>query len=460
MLAIADQQRKWWILVAMAAGAGLIMLDETVVGVALPTIRHDLGMSDIGAHWVVNSYMLVFGGVAAAGGKLGDIVGFRRLFVAGAALFGVASLACGLADEGVLLIAARAVQGLGAAVIFPATLAMVLMVFPKEQRGQAIGILAAIGTAFLALGPLVGGAFTELVSWPWIFWINIPVVTLSVLIVLAAWVDPPRRATSDPIDRAGLLTLVAGLGMVVFAVMQSGVWGWTDAVVLGCLAGGVIALALFVVIERRHSAPLIDVDLFANTSFAACNLVIFVAQFSKITIVVIVALYLQDRLAMSPLHAGLALLVAVAAFPIMSAPVGRLADRYGARRLVLAGLSLATVAMAWLGLAAAWHSYLLLVPGLVSWGLGLSCCFAPALRAMANAVPQEKHGQISGISVTSRVLGGTIGMAVCSALLVASGSFQVVLLVTAAIMLAALIFGWFAIESEDGSAVHHHPAPA
>ena len=451
MLRINDENRKWWVLVAMGAVAGLIMLDETVVGVALPTVRHDLGMSEVASHWVINAYMLVFAGAAAAGGKIGDVIGFKTLLLVGVAVFGLASLASGFAEDGVFLISARAVQGVGAAVIFPSTVAMVMIVFPEDQRGMAIGILAAIGTTFLAVGPLVGGFLTEILSWRWIFWVNVPIVALIALIVLAAWDDPPRQRERERFDYGGLVTLVAGLGMLVFAVMQGAAWGWTQGIILAFFAGGIVSLALFVLIERRSVAPLIEVDLFGIASISACNFVLFIGQFSKITIVVFGALYLQDVLGMSPLIAGLALLVSVAAFPVMSAPVGRLADKFGARRPVLCGMALATLGMFWIGLAVAWDSYALLLPGLVLWGGGMPLCYAPTLRAMANAVPAEKQGQASGIGVTSRLLGGTIGMAVCSTLLVMTGYFEAVFLATALLMLVVLVLAWFAIERQDGN---------
>ena len=218
-LKITDQNRKWWILIAMGACGGLIMLDETVVGVALPTVRRELGMSEVASHWVISIYMLVFAGAAAASGRIGDVVGFKNLLVVGGSLFGVASLASGLADDGASLITARAVQGLGAAVIFPATVAIVMIVFPKTQRGFAMGILAAIGTTFLAVGPLVGGFVTEIFSWRWIFWINVPIVIAIVAIVSVVWVDTPRSGARPRLDYGGLLTLVGGLTLLVFAIM-------------------------------------------------------------------------------------------------------------------------------------------------------------------------------------------------------------------------------------------------
>ena len=448
---INDSNRKWWILIAMGAIGGLIMLDETVVGVALPTLQRDLNMSETATHWVVSAYFLVFTVFAAASGRMGDIVGFKNMLIIGVVIFGTASLACGFADDGTFLITARAIQGLGAAIIFPGSVAMIMIVFPTNQRGMAMGIMAATGTTFLAIGPLVGGFLTEVLSWHWIFWINVPVGALIILVVLVAWVDVPRQKERPGIDYGGLVALVAGLSMLIVAIMQGAAWGWMNAVILALFAGGIVVVAVFVVIEYRRDEPLIEVDLFRFPEFSACSLVLFIGQFCKIIVVVFGALYLQRDLQMSPLNAGLALLVAVAAFPILSTPVGRIADKVGARGPVVAGLLLATLAMLWIGLAAAWDDYLLMLPGLVAWGTGMSFCYAPILRAMANAVPKEKQGQTSGIGVTARLVGGTFGMAIGSTLLVITGYFQVVFLVTAGLMLAVWVFAWFAIKRQEDS---------
>jgi MFS family permease len=365
--------------------------------------------------------------------------------------FGAASLAAGFARDGTLLLAARAVQGLGAAAIFPASLAMITTVFPKERRGKAVGTVASIGTAFLMAGPLVGGAFTELISWRWIFWINVPMAAVIAAIVWAAWAEPPRAGGRPKMDWGGFATLAAGLAMGVFAIMQGADWGWTHPTILALLGCGLASLVLFVVIERRviergREAPLMDVDLFRGASFGACTLIIFAVQFSKIAVVVFVALYLQERLHMSPLTAGLGLLVAVAGLPLTAASAGRLADKLGARRPALGGLALTALGILWIGLATGWDSYAALVPGLVMWGIASPFCFIPPARAIMNAVPAEKQGQAGGITMTMRLLGASAGIAVCSTLLTSTGRYQVVFLATAGIMLAVLVFGWFAIE--------------
>ena len=457
MFQISDENRKWWILSAMAICSGLIMLDETIVGVALPTLRTELGMSALTSHWVISIYMLVFASAAAAGGKLGDIVGFRNLLLGGTVLFALGSLGCGLSGDGTFLLVSRAIQGLGAAAIFPATVAMIMIAFPKKQRGMAMGTLAAVGTIFLATGPLVGGFLSELVSWRWIFWVNIPVVAAAVAIIMAAWSEGVGPKRDERFDFTGLITLVAGLTLVVFAIMQGPSAGWTSWSITGSFLCGFLLLVMFAFVETRNTPPLINVELFRGRSFIACNVIIFSGQFTKITIVVFAALYFQEILGMKPLTAGLALLLAVAAFPILSVYVGRLADRTDVRKLVLTGQAIATCAMFWIALASGWNSYWAIAPGLVLWGLGMPFVYAPTLRALANSVPKEHQGQIGGIGVTFRLLGGAIGAAVGSALL-SVGSFQTVFLCTALLMLVSLLLGWIAIEDEkktEASQSHH-----
>ena len=446
MFGIGDDHRKYWILVAMGAMLGVILLAETVVGVALRTIQHDLGISEIAAHWVVNIYMLVLAGLAAASGKLADIIGHKAVTITGLLIFGLGSLACGFADSGVVLLAARGVQGLGAAVIFPASLAMVAIAFPAKQRGSAIGSAAAIGTVFLALGPLMGGFLTDALSWRWIFWVNIPFVLAIGVIVLAAWTDPPREAAAEPLDKTGLVLLVGGLCMIVFAIMQAPDWGWSDPAIWLLFVAGLVLLVVFALVERRTSTPLIEVDLFADPTFTGCNLVIFTAQYSKMAVFVFGALYLQDILDMTPLIAGLALLPTVAAQPVLAPLSGRAADRFGARWPSLFGVLALTVGMAWIGVTAPWDTYALLVPGLIAWGLALSFVFVPPRRAVMNAVSQSMQGEASGISMTSQLLGATIGMAVCSALFSMTRDFQVVFLANAGFSLSVLAISWLTIE--------------
>ncbi len=446
MVTIREQNRKWWILGAMGTVLGIVTLDETVVGVALPTIIRDLNMTTVESHWVVNAYLLVFTGLAAAAGRLGDIIGLRLLFVVGLAIFALASLACGLAESGEWLIGLRAAQGIGAAVIFPGSLAMMTYAFPAEQRGIAMGIYGSIGTLLMSFGPLVGGFFSEYLSWRWIFWINPPIVAVVALLVLAVWQDPPRTQPKVKLDIPGLVTLVAGLGLIVFAVMEGPDWGWSHPAIWLLLAAGIVVLVFFVVIELRVSQPLIDVALFRNGAFTTFNLAIFAAQFSKIAVFVFVALYLQNALGYGALIAGAALLVSTIPTLMTAYPTGIILDRIGSRRLVVGASAAGVIAMLWAGLAVIWESYLLLVPALIVWGVCISLWFVPSLRDVMNTVPPDKRGEAGGISMTAQLLGGTVGMTTCSALLATTSVYWPIYAVTACLFIVLFALGRTYIE--------------
>jgi EmrB/QacA subfamily drug resistance transporter len=460
MQEIVADARRWWLLAAMGAILGVILLDETVVGVALATIKSDLAMSDVASHWIVNVYMLVLAGLAAAAGKWGDIAGHKTVMNTGLSIFGLASVACGFSQSGVELIAMRGIQGVGAAVIFPSSLAMVTIAFPERQRGLALGIYGAIGTVFLALGPLVGGFFTDVLSWRWIFWVNPPIVVAAGSIVLATWIEPPRTGAAERIDRSGLLLLVGGMSMVVFATMQGPDWGWTNPAIYLQLVVGTILLVAFTIVERRKTAPLIDVTLFANPTFAGCNLIIFSAQFTKMAVFVFGAVYLQVALKMDPLIAGLALLPTVAPQPFTAPLAGYAADHFGVRWPSLGGLVFMLAGLAWVAIAMAWNAYALILPGLLLWGLSMAFLFVPPQRAVMNAVPPDKHGQAGGIAMSSQLLGATVGMAVSSSLFTTTGSFQVVFFANAAFTLIVLVTAWLTVERparEAAAPVQHGP---
>lgn len=446
MLLITDENRRWWILFAVGIGGGLIMLDETVLGIALPSLRRDFGMSQTAAHWVINAYFLAFAGFAAAGGKLADLIGLHRAMVGSIAIFGLSSLAAGFAENTAWLITARVVQGLSAAVIYPTTLGMVTAAFPKSQHGQAIGYLASIATVFLMMGPLVGGFFTEVLSWRWIFWINLPMALIVSAVIVAAWIEPPPSSGRRRTAFYEFPLLMAGIGLIVFAIMQSAEWGWRNPAVSVSLAAGLIIFAGFVVLESRRETPLIDVSLFRNPSFAACNTVLFTSQFNKITVVVFVSLYLQHVLGLTPMTAGLCLLVAMVGSPLASSPAGKLGDKFGARRPVLGGLAVACAGLLWIAIFVGADKYGFLVPGLLIWGFALVFCFVPTGHAEMNAVPPDKQGQVGGIITTIRLLGGTFGMAVGGTVLTATGSYRIVFLVATGLVMATFLTSFLLLE--------------
>jgi len=448
---INESSRKWIILTVASLAFGLIMLDETVVAVSLPTIQKDLSMSVLQSHWVINSYLLLIAGFIAVGGKLGDIVGYKTLFITGVLVFGIFSLAAGFAENATWILTTRALQGLGAAVIFPASMALLALTFPAEQRGMAMGIYGAIGSGCSASGPLIGGYLTNDISWRWIFWINVPMIVCIVLVFLAAWREPVLDTRRPRIDFFGLITLVIGISSLVLAIMQGPEWGWGSSTIISLFIASALFLGVFYVVELKVREPLIEIDLFKNGTFSSSNLVIFTGQFTKIAVIVFGALYLQEVLKMDPLKAGIALLPAMVPIPIMAILAGNATDKYGPRNPVLVGLFLAALALVLMGLTIGTDRYLFLVPTLLAWGISVAWMFAPALVAVMNSVPAEKQGQASGIVLTAQIFGATIGLSVLSALLREIHTFRIVFITTGLFTLLVLIIAWMYLDRKKTS---------
>ena len=448
---INDQTRKWWILGAMAGVLGLVVLDETVVGVALATIRRDLAMSDLASHWVVNAYLLTFTCFVAIGGKLGDSLGHRGLFVLGATIFAVASLAAGFATSGTWLIAARGLQGLGAAITFPASLAIMTSSFPAKQRGLAFGIQTTIAACFMSSGPLVGGFFTEVISWRWLFWINLPITAVIVLVALAALPTSQdggkeAKATTPALDYKGLITLVAGLSALVIALMQGEDWGWGDPVTPALFALSILLLAIFAVTQLRSPHPLIALSLLGIKTFTGGTLVFFMFQFEKIAVFVFIPLYLQEVMKETPIDAGIVVVLAVLPTLITSYLAGKAADRFGSRRPLAIGLLLNGTALILVGLATTMNSYGMIVAPLVVWGATLPFIAVCSRRALMGAVPKAQQGQAGGVNLTIQMLGGTFGMALCGTFLLATGDYRSLFVMTGVLILAILLVAWMTIE--------------
>src|SRR5437870_8519754 len=267
----APENRKWWTLVAVAIGLFMIMLDNTVVNVALPSIRKDLGISISELEWVVNAYALTFGVLLLTGGKLADMLGRRRMFVAGLVIFTGASLWCGLAAGASSLIAARSVQGVGAALMNPATLSIITATFPPRQRGTAIGIWAGVSAMALAIGPLVGGLLTQHVNWNWIFFINVPIGVLG-LLAIPFFVDESRDTSQEQRpDVPGLVASGIGLFALTYAFIEANNYGWTSGRILTAFAVAAVALIVFVLLERHQRLPMLDLALFRNRTFSGAN---------------------------------------------------------------------------------------------------------------------------------------------------------------------------------------------
>jgi len=418
----------------MGGLGGLVMLDETILGVSLPAIRSELGLSQTTAHWILNAYMLAFTCFAAIGGKAIDLFGLRPSLFVSCTVFAVASLLAGFSDGAAMLISMRVVQGLCASIMFPMTLAAATLTFDKAERGRAIGILAGMATVFLAAGPLLGGVLTDYLTWRWVFWINIPIVAGAATLACLFWRNPPGEIQRPVIDRIGLLLLLAGLTALIFGLMEGPDFGWAAPVILGCLAAGAIGLGAFTAYESKQEKPLIDVRLFRLKPFHASAMVILLTQMSKIVVAIFVPHFLQLDLKFSALWAGIGTVIAVVPFPLLASSAGKLSDKYGSRSLVLIALALAAIGTAMLGGAMVLQSYPALVPGLLLWGVSLPFAMIPTGRLTANAVPTEKQGEVSGLVITARLIGGTLGVTLGSVLMAVGAGFPSIFLAMAFLM--------------------------
>ena len=435
---LTETNRRWWLLGAVSCVLGVILLDETVVGIALPTIQREFGLSDTAAHWVVNAYLLTFACFVAIGGKLADLFGTLRVFLSGLVLFSLFSVACGFAPSGNFLITARAAQGLGAAIIFPLYVAMIGKTFPKGERGFAIAVGGSVGTTFLALGPLVGGVLTDLVSWRWIFWIN-PIIAIGIGTVVSLTWREARTPKRQRIDWTGLVLIATGMFAVVFALMEADDWGWSSPGIWAFLIAGTMLLLLFCRVEAGLHAPLIEVQLFASRVFTSCNLTIFMAQYAKVMLFVFVALYAQSELGLSPLAAGGLVMLSPILQPFAALTCGRLTKKVSHRNLALVGIAGLCVSLTWLCLVAPERDLLLFAIGLPLSGMTFPFLVVPSRAAIVDALPEHKHGQGGGIAMSFQMIGGTVGLSLSSALLPLIG-YQGVF--GAAAMLFALLFGF------------------
>jgi EmrB/QacA subfamily drug resistance transporter len=394
----------------MTGSLSMVLIDETVVSVALPTIQRDLHTTEAGLQWVVNAYLLALAAFVAVGGRLGEMYGQARIFRIGVAVFLAASAACGFAPTEELLITARAVQGVGAALMIPATGAIVVNAFGVGERGRAMGIYAGVSMIFLALGPLVGGVLTEGITWRAVFWVNLP-VGLVMLALSLVTLEHDRPEEDARIDWGGALTLVPALVAIVLALMQAQTWGWESAATIALLAGGAVLLVAFVLVERRVRQPLIALGLFRSRNFTVDNAVLGLVQFALTGMTVFGAIYVQDLLGFGPIAAGLSLLPLTVPLLVLAPRTGRLYDRVGPRLLVGAGAAVLAVSLAWTALVLDQLSYGWLVAPYILAGVGLAMIMTPASTDAMNTAPAALRGEASGVMQTVRQVGGTVGLA-------------------------------------------------
>jgi EmrB/QacA subfamily drug resistance transporter len=414
-----EGRKRWLALIVLCLGVLMIVLDTTIVNVALPSIRTDLGFTETSLVWVVNAYMLTFGGFLLLGGRLGDLYGHRKLFLLGLTLFTVASLACGLANTRALLVAARAVQGLGGAVVSAVSLSLIMNMFTEAgERAKAMGVYGFVCAAGGSVGLLLGGVLTSALNWHWIFLVNLPIG--AAVYALCAGLLPATRVegTHQKLDVAGAITVTASLMLAVYAVVNGNEVGWASAQTLGLLGGSVALLIAFIVIESRVATPLMPLSLFKLRNVTTANIIGVLWAAGMFAWFFITTLYLQAVLGFTPFQIGLVFLPAniiMAAFSLgLSA---KIVMRFGIRRPLALGLFMGAVGLALLARAPLDANVLVdVLPSMVLLGLAAGIAFNPLLLAAMNDVGPADSGLASGVVNTAFVMGGSLGLAVLASL--------------------------------------------
>jgi EmrB/QacA subfamily drug resistance transporter len=414
-----DSRSRWLALIVLCGGSLMIVLDTTIVNVALPSIRSDLHFSQTSLAWVVNAYLLTFGGFLLLGGRLGDLYGHRRLFLGGITLFTVASLACGVATSQELLVGARAVQGVGGAVASAVSLSLMMNLFTEPaERAKAMGVFGFVASGGGSIGVLLGGILTDALDWHWIFLVNLPIGVAVVLLSLRLLPAASTNAAAGRLDVAGAITVTAALMLAVYAIVNGNQVGWITLRTLGLLAAAGVVLILFLVIESRVGAPLVPLRLFRSRNVSVANIVGVLWAASMFAWFFLSALYLQLVLGYSPLKVGLAFLPANLIMGALSVGISaKLVMRFGIKPPLGVGLLIASIGLALFARAPVGGSFLTdVLPSMLLLGIGAGIAFNPVLLAAMSEVAPEESGLASGIVNTSFMMGGALGLAVLASI--------------------------------------------
>jgi len=457
---VTPENKKWWTLGAVSVGLFMIMLDNTVVNVALPSMRRSLHMSLSELEWVVAGYALTFAAFMLIGGKLADFIGRRLIFMIGLAVFTGASLACGLASNGGFLIGARIVQGLGGALMNPATLSIIAATFAPRERGRAIGIWAGVSAMALAIGPLVGGLLTEHVNWNWIFFINVPVGLIG-LLAIPVFIDESRDTTAEQrLDVPGLATSALGLFSLTYAFIEANSYGWASGRIIGAFVVSAASLVTFVLLERHQRTPMLDLSLFRNRTFGGANAAMLFVGLAMFGTFFYVSLYMQNVLGYTPVQAGASFLPMTILIILIAPRAGAITDRVGSRWLVGTGMTLLAVMLFYYTQLGANESFWALLPGLLTGGFGMGLTMTPVTAAAMSAVSVDKAGVGSAVLNSARQVGGSLGIAVMGAIVAGSSNyltgFHDALGVGSLLCLAGAVVAVLAIRKIE----HKQPVPA
>jgi EmrB/QacA subfamily drug resistance transporter len=412
-----SENRRWWTLGAVALGLFMIMLDNTVVNVALPTIQRDLDAGLDELEWIVSGYALTFAALLLTGGKLADLLGRRLVFVAGLAVFAGSSLACALAPSAEFLIGARVVQGAGAALMNPATLSIITAAFPARQRGTAIGIWVGVSASALAIGPLVGGLLTEHAGWSSIFYVNVPIGIVAIVASLLLIDETKDTSQEQRLDLPGLVTSGLGLFALTYGLIEANSFGWGSARIVGAFALAALSLASFVALELRQRLPMLDLSLFRSGTFTGANTVVLLVTLAMFGVFFFVSLYMQNVLGYSAVQAGAAFLPLTLLIILIAPLAGRLSDRVGSRWLLTFGMLVVAGQLLYLSRLGVDESYWALVPAMLLGGVGMPSVMTPATAAALSGVPVDKAGVGSAVLNSSRQVGGSLGIALIGAIM-------------------------------------------
>jgi EmrB/QacA subfamily drug resistance transporter len=410
--------RRWWALVAVSLATFMTYLDNNVTNVAIPTIQRSLHLSIAGLEWVVSSYVLVFAGLLLVGGRLADVYGRRRLFFVGAAVFTISSLAAGLSGSGAELIAARLVQGLGAALLVPTTLAIIMATFhDARERTAAIGAWTAIGAMSLAFGPLIGGFISQHFHWGWIFFINLPVGVVAMVIAALTMEESRDRTASRRLDLPGMLASSAALVALTYALIEGHDKGWTSGLIITAFAVAAVAGAAFVLIESRTQQPMVALRLFRSRVFSGGTVTMMVWAFGIFGIYFFTSIYLQEILGFSPTKAGLAFVPMALCLALAATVAGPIYPRLGAHRTVAGGMIMMAVGLYLFSVLGAGATFVSLMPGFALFGLGAGLMQVPLTNSILHSQPTEQSGIASALLNASREVAGLLGITIIGAIL-------------------------------------------
>jgi len=474
-----DNRKRWLALMVLCLGVLMIVLDTTIVNVALPSIRTDLGFTETSLVWVVNAYMLTFGGFLLLGGRLGDLYGHRRVFLAGLVLFTLASLACGISTTQGLLIAARAVQGLGGAIVSAVSLSLIMNLFTEPaDRAKAMGVYGFVCAGGGSIGVLLGGLLTSSLSWHWIFLVNLPIGVAVYALCIALLPSARGQAHGEKLDVAGAVTVTLSLMLAVYGVVNGNEAGWRSAQTLGLLGTAVALLAIFIAIEARVKHPLMPLGLFRLRSVSVSNVVGVLWAAAMFAWFFISALYMQLVLAYTPMQIGLAFLPANVIMAVFSLGLSaRIVMRFGIRRPLAAGLWLAAIGLALFARAPVDGRFAIdVLPGMLLLGLGAGMAFNPLLLAAMSEVSPSESGLASGVVNTAFMMGGALGLAVLASIAAAqtgsmiaagastplalTGGYQMAFLVGAVFAAVAGLLGALLLRSAMPGQMHDNEEAA